>query len=174
VTNFTNFSQPNLHGTDARLFEDEMSTGVQTRQQAAARAAGQASGSGVAPATPTTGVGRGAGLSTVSTTASLATPLAAIGRGLDRLTPGERKVADLRRALAAETAGQVGTPGSPLATQAYPAGGRVSPTNGSRIPVETTKTPTGTPGVSAKNKTKCPATVVPILNGIAPGAPPAT
>jgi hypothetical protein len=136
VTNFTNFSQPNLHGTDARLFEDEMSTGVQTRQQAAARAASQASGSGVAPATPTTGVGRGAGLSTASTTASsLATPLAAIGRGLGRLTPGQAKVADLRRALAAGTAGQVGSPGSPPATQAYPAGGRVSPTNGSRIPV---------------------------------------
>lgn len=175
MTNFTNFSQPNLHGTDARLFENEMSTGVQTRQQAAARAASQASGSGVAPATPTTGVGRGTGLSTASTTpSSLATPLAAIGRGLDRLTPGQRKVADLCRALATETAGQVGTPGSPLATQAYPAGGRVSPTNRSRIPVETTKTPPVPPGVSAKNKTKRPATVVPTLNDIAPDAPPAT
>jgi hypothetical protein len=120
-------------------------------------------------------VGRGTGLSTASTTASsLATPLAAIGRGLDRLTPGQRKVADLRRALAAETAEQVGTPGSPLATQAYPAGGRVSPTNGSRIPVETKKTPPVPSGISAKNKTKRPATVVPTLNGIAPDAPPAT
>jgi hypothetical protein len=108
VTIFTNFSQPNLHGTDARLLEDEISTGVQTRQQAAAKTASQAAGNSLTPAMPTTG----ARLSTASTTASsLATPLAAIERGLGRLTPGQVKVADLRRALAAGTAGQVGSPG---------------------------------------------------------------
>jgi hypothetical protein len=83
-------------------------------------------------------------------------------------------VADLRRALAAGTAGQVCSPGNPPATQEYPVGGRVSPTNGSRIPVRTIQIPPGSPVISAKNKTKRPATVVPTLSGSAPGAPPAT
>jgi hypothetical protein len=120
-------------------------------------------------------VGRGAGLPATSVGAPLlATPLATIGRGMRGLTPGQLKVAELRNATVVTTTGHMDSPGSSPATQMYPTGGRVSPASGSRIPVKTTKTPPQSPGTTAKNKTKRPATVVPTLSGGAPGAPPVT
>jgi hypothetical protein len=106
--------------------------GVQTRRQAAALADSHITGSDSTLAAPTTSVGRGSGLPVKSTIVSslatllaaigrglrtsLATPLAAIERGLSRLTPGQMKIVEFR---------QAGTPpGSPRT----PASTRVVPT----------------------------------------------
>jgi hypothetical protein len=106
--------------------------GVQTRRQAAALADSHIAGNDSTLAAPTTGVGRGSGLPVSSTIVSslatplaaigrglrtsLATPLAAIERGLNRLTPGQVKIVEFR---------QAGTPpGSPRT----PASTRVVPT----------------------------------------------
>ena len=118
---------------------------------------------------PTAGTGLPTTLTTVS---SLATPLAAIGRGLGRLTPGQVKVAELRRALAEDTAGQAGSTGNQPATRLHPTGGRVSPGSGSRIPVRTTGTPPASPTVPVSTWVKRPATVVPTLGSSLPVIPP--
>jgi hypothetical protein len=132
----------------AHIRPDEMSTGCS-----------------LTPAMPTPGTGVP---TTVTTVSSLATPSAAIGRGLGRLTPGQVKVAELRRALAEDTAGQAGSTGNQPATRLHPTGGGVSPGSGLRIP----GTPPASPTVPVSTWVKRPATVVPTLGSSLPVKPP--
>jgi hypothetical protein len=119
---------------------------------------------------PTTGVGLPTTL--LTTVSSLASPLAVIGLGLGRLTPGQVKVAELRRALAEDTAGQAGSTGNQPATRLHPTGGRISPGSGTRIPVRTTGTPPASPRALVSTRVKPPATVVPTLDSSLPVIPP--